>query len=185
MSRMSATRRGERTTVSQDFVRDCDQAMRSFDAQATQPVGDTAPEAANLQTHAVGIALEKEIVEEEGTCSRSAAWQRRVRVPPPLRVGRPSPGRPETARRVRQRIGAVMKWEVAMGYRWTTRRATSWGRRPGGSGSSFNTCGRYHGRRPSILARRERIKQRTLQQRRQENLRTPHPAAQRREVSLV
>ena len=42
----------------------------------------------------------------------------------------------------------------------------------------------YHGRRPAILARRERIRQRTLQQRRQENLRTPHPAAQRREVSL-
>ena len=43
----------------------------------------------------------------------------------------------------------------------------------------------YYGRRPAILARRERIKQRTWQQRRQENLRTPHPAAQRREVSLV
>ena len=43
----------------------------------------------------------------------------------------------------------------------------------------------YHGRRPAIMARRARIKQRTLQQRRQENLRTPHPAAQRREVSLV
>ena len=34
-------------------------------------------------------------------------------------------------------------------------------------------------------APRARIKQRTLQQRRQENLRTPHPAAQRREVSLA
>ena len=43
----------------------------------------------------------------------------------------------------------------------------------------------YLGRRPTILARRERIKQQTWQQRRQENLRTPHPAAQRREVSLV
>ena len=28
-------------------------------------------------------------MEEEGTCSRSAAWRRRVRVPYPLRVGRP------------------------------------------------------------------------------------------------
>ena len=43
----------------------------------------------------------------------------------------------------------------------------------------------YHGRRPAILARRERIKQRTLTARRRENLRTPHHAAQRREVSLV
>jgi putative transposase len=43
----------------------------------------------------------------------------------------------------------------------------------------------YHGRRPAILARRERIKQRTLQQRRRENLRTPQAAAQRREVSLT
>ena len=36
----------------------------------------------------------------------------------------------------------------------------------------------YHGLRPAMLARRERTKQRTLQQRRQENLRTPPPAAQ-------
>ena len=43
----------------------------------------------------------------------------------------------------------------------------------------------YPGRRPAILVRRERIKQRTLQQRRQENLMTPHPAAERREVSLA
>ena len=43
----------------------------------------------------------------------------------------------------------------------------------------------YHGRRPTILARRERIKQRTLQHRRRENLRTPQSAAQRREVSLA
>ena len=43
----------------------------------------------------------------------------------------------------------------------------------------------YHGRRPAILTRRERIKQRTFQQRRRENLRTPHPAAHRREVSLA
>ena len=42
----------------------------------------------------------------------------------------------------------------------------------------------YHGRRPAILARREQIKQRTLTARRRENLRTPHHAAQRREVSL-
>ena len=31
-----------RTAVSQDLVRDCDRAMRSRDAQATQPAGDTA-----------------------------------------------------------------------------------------------------------------------------------------------
>ena len=43
----------------------------------------------------------------------------------------------------------------------------------------------YHGRRPAILARRERIKQRTLIARRRENLRTPHYAVQRREVSLL
>ena len=43
MSRTSATRRGERTAGSQDLVRGCDKAMRSLDAQATQPVGDTAP----------------------------------------------------------------------------------------------------------------------------------------------
>ena len=43
----------------------------------------------------------------------------------------------------------------------------------------------YHGRRPQILARREQIKQRTLRARRRENQRTPHHAAQRREVSLA
>ena len=43
----------------------------------------------------------------------------------------------------------------------------------------------YHGRRVAILARREQIKQRTLRDRRRENLRTPHHAAQRREVSLT
>ena len=32
----------------------------------------------------------------------------------------------------------------------------------------------YHGRRPAIVARREQIKQRTLQTRRRENLRTRH-----------
>jgi putative transposase len=42
----------------------------------------------------------------------------------------------------------------------------------------------YFGRQAMILARRERIKQRTLQRRRQENLRTPHHAAIRSEVSL-
>ena len=31
-----------RTAVSQNLVRDCDRAMRSPDAQATQPAGDTA-----------------------------------------------------------------------------------------------------------------------------------------------
>ena len=41
------------------------------------------------------------------------------------------------------------------------------------------------GRRPQILARREQIKQRTLRARRRENLRTPHHAVQRREVSLA
>ena len=43
----------------------------------------------------------------------------------------------------------------------------------------------YHGRRPAILARRERIKPRPLTARRRENLRTPHHAAQRRELSLA
>ena len=43
----------------------------------------------------------------------------------------------------------------------------------------------YHGPRPAILARWERITQRTLHQRRRENLNTPHPAAQRREVFLT
>jgi putative transposase len=43
----------------------------------------------------------------------------------------------------------------------------------------------YHGRRPAILARRERIKQRTLAARRRENLKTPHGAAQRQEPSLA
>ena len=43
----------------------------------------------------------------------------------------------------------------------------------------------YHGRRLEILERREKIKQRTLAARRKENLRTPHHAAQRREVSLA
>jgi putative transposase len=42
----------------------------------------------------------------------------------------------------------------------------------------------YFGRQAAILARRDRIKQRTLQRRRQENLRTPHHAADRSEVSL-
>ena len=42
----------------------------------------------------------------------------------------------------------------------------------------------YHGRQATILARRERIKQRTLQRRKRENLQTPHHAAMRSEVSL-
>jgi transposase InsO family protein len=42
----------------------------------------------------------------------------------------------------------------------------------------------YGGRQASILARRERIKQRTLQLRRQENLQQPHHAAIRSEVPL-
>ena len=42
----------------------------------------------------------------------------------------------------------------------------------------------YFGRQAAILARREGIKQRTLQRRRQENLRTPHHAATRSDVSL-
>ena len=51
MSRTSATRRGERTAGSQDLVRGCDKAMRSLDAQATQPVGDTAPRSLQMPTH--------------------------------------------------------------------------------------------------------------------------------------
>jgi putative transposase len=43
----------------------------------------------------------------------------------------------------------------------------------------------YHGRRPAILARRERIKQRTFAARLRENLTTPHGAAQRQEPSLA
>jgi putative transposase len=42
----------------------------------------------------------------------------------------------------------------------------------------------YHGRQAAILARRARIKRRTLQRRKRENLQTPHHAAIRSEVSL-
>ena len=42
----------------------------------------------------------------------------------------------------------------------------------------------YHGRQAAILARRARIKQRTLQRRKRENLQTPHHAVIRSEVSL-
>ena len=42
----------------------------------------------------------------------------------------------------------------------------------------------YAGRRAAILARRERIKRRTLAQRKRENLYWPRTAAQRQEVSL-
>ena len=42
----------------------------------------------------------------------------------------------------------------------------------------------YEGRRVAILTRREQIKRRTLQQRRRENLQTPHGAVHRQEVSL-
>jgi len=42
----------------------------------------------------------------------------------------------------------------------------------------------YHGRQATILARRARIKQRTLQRRKQENLHTPHHAAICSEMSL-
>ena len=42
----------------------------------------------------------------------------------------------------------------------------------------------YEGRRGAILTRREQIKRRTLQQRRRENLHTPHEAVNRQEVSL-
>ena len=42
----------------------------------------------------------------------------------------------------------------------------------------------YFGRQASILARRERIKQRTLQRRKRENLQMPHHAAIRSGVSL-
>jgi putative transposase len=42
----------------------------------------------------------------------------------------------------------------------------------------------YHGRQATILARRDRIKQRTLQRRKRENLQTPHHAAIHSEVSL-
>ena len=43
----------------------------------------------------------------------------------------------------------------------------------------------YEGRRPAILARRERIKRRTLAQRKRENLCTPRRAVNRQEVSLT
>jgi putative transposase len=42
----------------------------------------------------------------------------------------------------------------------------------------------YYGRQAAILSRRDRIKQRTLQQRKRENLQTPHHAATCSEVSL-
>jgi hypothetical protein len=42
----------------------------------------------------------------------------------------------------------------------------------------------YFGRQAAILSRRDRIKQRTLQRRKQENLQAPHHAAIRSEVSL-
>ncbi len=42
----------------------------------------------------------------------------------------------------------------------------------------------YDGRQAAILARRARIKQRTLQRQTRENLKTPHHAAIRSEVSL-
>jgi transposase-like protein len=42
----------------------------------------------------------------------------------------------------------------------------------------------YHGRQAAILARPARIKQRTLQRRKQENLQTPHHAAIGSELSL-
>ncbi len=42
----------------------------------------------------------------------------------------------------------------------------------------------FFGRQAAILARRERIKRRTLRRRKQENLNQPHPAAIRPEVSL-
>ncbi len=42
----------------------------------------------------------------------------------------------------------------------------------------------YHGRQVTILARRNRIKQRTLQRRKRENLQTPHHAAMRSDASL-
>ena len=43
----------------------------------------------------------------------------------------------------------------------------------------------YHGRQATILARRDRIKQRTLQRRKRENLHVPHHAAIRSDVSLT
>ena len=43
----------------------------------------------------------------------------------------------------------------------------------------------YEGRRPAILARRAQIKQRTLAQRKRENLHTPHGAVNQPRVSLV
>ena len=43
----------------------------------------------------------------------------------------------------------------------------------------------YEGRRPAILARRAQIKQRTLAQRKRENLHTPHGAVHQPRVSLA
>jgi hypothetical protein len=42
----------------------------------------------------------------------------------------------------------------------------------------------YHGRQAGILTRRDRIKQRTLQRRKRENLHTPHYAVIRSGLSL-
>ena len=51
MSRASATRRGERTPVSEDLVRDCDLAMWSLDAPAVQPDGSSAADRDLRQIH--------------------------------------------------------------------------------------------------------------------------------------
>ena len=52
-----------------------------------------------------------------------------------------------TAGRVRQSIGAVMKWAVAQGYRDETRRATPFPRRCPGPRCASSTCGRCPTRR--------------------------------------
>ena len=75
ISRAPATRRGERTAVSQDLVRDCDPAMRSLDAPATQPVGDTAT--CSLQIRTVrGGAKTGHRLRTEISDRFAALWQR-------------------------------------------------------------------------------------------------------------
>ena len=59
-------------------------------------------------------------MEEAGTCSRSAVWRRRVRIPPPLRVGRPSPGRFPASAPLALRIGTPDQPSI-----WTRRTSAS------------------------------------------------------------
>ena len=75
MSRASATRRGERTPVSEDLVRDCDLAMWSLDAPAVQPVGDTAPRSLQIRTVRRGVKTGHRL-RTEISDRFTALWQR-------------------------------------------------------------------------------------------------------------